>query len=104
QAAAADIAARQHKVWEEVARVQRTLSRKLAAPVASPQSASSLQLALENDKLKRAQEAYVATLQPAGQRESDIIGYVFAINGKLDSAEIYPSNALFRKMWPKLLT
>src|SRR5262249_50723413 len=28
---------------------------------------------------------------------------VFAINGKLNSAEVYPSSALFRKMWPKLL-
>jgi hypothetical protein len=28
---------------------------------------------------------------------------VFAVNGKLNSAEVYPSNGLFRKMWPKLL-
>src|SRR6185295_18022040 len=27
----------------------------------------------------------------------------FAIDGKLNSAEVYPSNGLFRKMWPKLL-
>jgi hypothetical protein len=103
-AAAPDIAVRQHKVWDEVARVQRALSSKLAEPVASPQSASSLQLALENEKLKRAQDGYIAALKPAGERESDIIGYAFALDGKLDSAEIYPSNALFRKMWPKLLT
>ena len=32
-----------------------------------------------------------------------MVGYVFAINGKLNSAEIYPSNGLFRKMWPKLV-
>ena len=25
------------------------------------------------------------------------------MNGKLNSAEVYPSNGLFRKMWPKLL-
>jgi hypothetical protein len=103
-AAAAEIAVRQRKVWDEVDRVQRSLSYQLASPVASPQSASSLQLALENDKLKRAQEDYVAALQPAGEQEGDVIGYAFAVNGKLDSAEIYPSNALFRKMWPKLLT
>ena len=28
---------------------------------------------------------------------------MFAVNGKLNSAEVYPSNGLFRKMWPKLL-
>ena len=102
--AATDIAARQQKVWDEVARVQHSLSDQLAAPVASPQSASSLQLALENEKLKTAQNDYVAALRPAGEQETDVIGYAFAINGKLDSAEVYPSNALFRKMWPKLLT
>jgi hypothetical protein len=25
------------------------------------------------------------------------------VNGKINSADIYPSNGLFRKMWPKLL-
>ena len=101
---AASLAARQQQVWDEVARVQRSLSNQLGAPIASPQSASSLQLALENAKLRQAQADFVAALQPAGERETDIIGYAFAINGKLDSAEVYPSNALFRKMWPKLLT
>lgn len=28
---------------------------------------------------------------------------VVAINGRLNSAEVYPSNGLFRKMWGKLL-
>ena len=28
---------------------------------------------------------------------------MFAVNGKLNSAEVYPSNGLFRKMWGKLL-
>ena len=31
------------------------------------------------------------------------MGYVFAVNGKVSSADIYPSNGLFRKMWHKLL-
>ena len=42
-------------------------------------------------------------LQSAGAKKADIIGFVFAINGKLNSADIYSSNGLFRKMWPKLL-
>jgi hypothetical protein len=28
---------------------------------------------------------------------------VFAVNGRINSADIYPSNGLFRKMWAKLL-
>jgi hypothetical protein len=38
-----------------------------------------------------------------GENADDVVGYVFAIGGKLNSAEVYPSNGLFRKMWPKLL-
>jgi hypothetical protein len=32
-----------------------------------------------------------------------VIGYVFAINGKINSADMYASSALFKKLWPKLL-
>lgn len=92
----------QQGVWNAVAEVQQKLSRTLGAPVASPRSQTSLQLSLENEKLKEAQRAYVTALQAAGEQD-DIVGYVFAINGKLNSADVYPSNGLFRKMWPKLL-
>jgi hypothetical protein len=101
--AAADVSGRQRKVWNEVARIQRMLSDDLGASVASPRSETSLQLALENDKLTEAQKSYIDALQPAGEKKPDIIGYVVAVNGKLNSAELYPSNALFRKMWAKLL-
>ncbi len=94
---------RQQAVWESVASVQQQLTRSLGASVAAPQSRSSLQLSLENAKLKDAQAGYLTALRPVGEKEDDVIGYVFAINGKLNSAEIYPSNALFRKMWAKLL-
>ena len=32
-----------------------------------------------------------------------MIGYAFAINGKVNSADMYVSNDLFLRMWPKLL-
>lgn len=93
----------QTRVWASVARTQERLATKLAVPVAAPESATSLQLTLENKKLKEAQAAFVAALLPAGEQDGDIVGYVFAINGKLNSADVYPSNAMFRKMWAKLL-
>ena len=37
------------------------------------------------------------------QNRPDVIGYVFAINGHVNSADIYASRALFVKLWPKLL-
>ena len=45
-------ASRQRQVWEQVSKIQDKLSQAVAAPVAAPQSASSLQLSLENEKLK----------------------------------------------------
>jgi hypothetical protein len=98
-----DVSRRQQEVWQDVANIQNKLSQAVAAPVAMPESRSSLQLSLENEKLKAAQAGYVKALQPAGEAGDDVIGYVFAINGKLNSADLYPSNGLFRKMWPKLL-
>ena len=101
--AGSDTSSRQQEVWKTVRSVQDKLSSNLAAPVAAPASQSSLQLALENEKLKDAQATYLAALQGSAEQDSDVVGYVFAVNGKLNSAEIYPSNGLFRKMWPKLL-
>ena len=101
--AASETSARQQEVWRKVRKVQDGLSSNLGTTVNAAASQSSLQLALENERLKDAQAAYIKALQGAGEKEDDIVGYVFAVNGKLNSAEIYPSNGLFRKMWPKLL-
>ena len=98
-----ELGKKQREVWDSVASTQKKLSRGLNAPVASPQSASSLQLALENEKLKDARTAYVGALQASGEKDTDVVGYVVAINGKMSAANLYPSNALFRKMWSKQL-
>ena len=100
---AAPVGVHQQKIWNSVAEVQGKLTRSLGAPVAAPRSQSSLQLSLENSQLASEQAAYVAALQGKGEAGNDIIGYVFAVNGKINSADLYPSNGLFRKMWPKLL-
>ena len=100
---AAETSVRQSEVWDGVRKMQGKLTGSLGGSVASAQSASSLQLALENEKLVDAQKAYIKALKAAGEADDDIVGYVFAVNGKLNSADVYPSNGLFRKMWAKLL-
>jgi hypothetical protein len=100
---AQSVGTRQREIWKSVSEIQGKLSSNLGASVAAAPSRTSLQLALENGGLARAQAEYVKALQPLGEKDDDIVGYVFAVNGKLNSADIYPSNALFRKMWPKLL-
>jgi len=93
---------RQSEVWANVGKIQEKLSSNLKAKVASGQSASSLQLSLENEALAAAKADYAKALQP-GASDTAIVGVVFAINGRISSAEVYPSNGLFAKMWPKLL-
>jgi hypothetical protein len=101
---AAETGRRQAQVWESVRATQSQLTGSLGAQVRSAQSASSLQLALENEKLMDAQRGYINALKGAGEKDEDIIGFVFAVNGEINSADVYPSNGLFRKMWSKLLT
>lgn len=98
-----DTSQRQQDVWASVANTQSVLSEQLGANVASARSATSLQLSLENKKLKEARKGYLEALRAKGEKDEGIVGYVFAINGRISSADVYPSNALFRKMWPKQL-
>jgi len=102
QQQAAETSYRQQQVWDRVQVTQHLLAAGTGAEVRSPQSTSSLQLALENDKLVAMRKAYIEVLQAAA-KDDDIVGYVFAINGKINSGDVYSSNALFKKMWPKLL-
>ena len=103
-APAAETSVRQARVWDDVQKTQSRLSGNLRASVRSAESASSLQLALESEKLMDAQKGYLAALKAAGEKEDDIVGFIFAVNGTLNSADVYPSNGLFRKMWTKLIT
>lgn len=94
----------QAAVWHEVARMQARLADGLgAAMVSSPASPSSLQLTLENRELATAVEGYLRKLNSTPDGKPDVVGYAFAINGVLNSADVYSSNDLFRGMWPRLL-
>src|SRR5207244_433787 len=69
----------------------------------SPVSASSMELALENEKVRGSADEYVRALEAVVAARPDAIGYAFAIDGKVNSADVYASAALFKKLWPKLL-
>ena len=100
---AAKMSNSQGGVWQSVTVAQDKLSRNVGARVNSPVSRSSLQLAVENGKVQETAESYIKALSDIANRSDDVIGYVFAINGKVNSADIYGSNVLFKKLWPKLL-
>jgi hypothetical protein len=93
----------QGEVWKSVTVAQDKLSRNVGGRVNSTVSESSLQLAVENNKVQENADSYVQALSSIANHSDDVIGYVFAINGKVNSADIYGSNVLFKKLWPKLL-
>jgi hypothetical protein len=66
-------------------------------------SPSSLQLTLENKLVKDTANDYIKNLSSITNGKRDVVGFVFAINGQINSADVYSSNALFAKLWPKML-
>jgi hypothetical protein len=103
QAAYASSKASQAAVWQNVAGTQSRLEQKLGATVRSGDSATSLQLTLESPALSDALKPYLDGLRPIPEGRADAIGVVVAVDGRMVSADVYASPALFRKLWPKLL-
>jgi uncharacterized protein (UPF0147 family) len=95
--------ASQTKVWEKVEDVQERLTAGVARNVRSALSESSLQLAMENEKVQESAAAYVNKLSSIVEGKNDVIGFAFTINNKLNSAEVYASSAMFKRLWAKLL-
>jgi hypothetical protein len=100
---AAKLKSSQTEVWKEVSVAQDKLSANVGARVNGEASPTSLQLALENKEVQKTADDYVTGLSGIVNGKTDVIGYVFAINGKVNSADVYASNTLFKKLWPKLL-
>ncbi len=99
----------QSAVWSGVEAQQVQLNENVSrlagksVELRSPASASSLQLTLENKDLDDVKQQYLDKLKPILDQRTDVIGFVYAINGELNSAEVYNNKTLFRALWPKLL-
>jgi hypothetical protein len=93
----------QSQVWNQVAKAQKKLSSSVGASVAASPSPTSLQLTLENKKVQESANARAQELENAINKMPNAIGYVCAVNGKITSADMYASSALFKKLWPELL-
>ena len=93
----------QQAVWENVKVAQEKLASNVGGSVQNTASMSSLELSVEDPKVKETTATYIKALSGILQNKKDVIGYVFAINGQVNSADIYASHALFAKLWPKLI-
>lgn len=94
----------QSEVWDTVKVAQAKISSNVnLATVADPKSPSSYELAVNNSVVVNTGNEYINALSGIVRNKPDVIGYVFAINGHVNSADIYASRPLFVKLWPKLL-
>jgi len=100
---AAKLSKSQGQVWESVAEAQESLGASLGEPVLAAASPTSYQLSVENEALKKRKEEYLRPLADILADKPNAVGYVFAINGETNTADVYGSGALFRKLWAKLL-
>ncbi|MBK8812636.1 MAG: hypothetical protein IPN69_18165 [Acidobacteria bacterium] len=92
----------QGQVWQEVEKVQDKLSANVSSDVRH-------EIEDESPTQPRKQEAtgrdrrIRQKLPGITAGKTDIIGYAFAINGEINSADVYVSNALFGKLWDRML-
>jgi hypothetical protein len=85
----------QDKVWEEVA------IDNAKSGVRSASGAFTGNYA-EAEALQRLQP-YMASLQTSIRDTQRVVGVIVAIDGKVESLDVFESTPLFRKLWPKLL-
>lgn len=106
---AARYGASQSEVWSGVAEQQMSLNANVSrlagktVDTRNASSATSLQLTLEDKDLDAVKKQYLDKLNPILNDKTDVIGFVYAINGEINSAEVYNNKTLFRALWPKLL-
>lgn len=100
---AAKLNKEQGEVWSKVSQAQQKLTASTGTTVNSPVSETSMELTLDNDKVQALSKEYRAALLKIIDGKPDVIGFAFAINGTINSADVYASNGLFTKLWPKLL-
>ncbi len=99
----------QSDVWSNVAEQQLKLNgnvsrlSKKKVDTRDAISGTSLQLTLENKEFNEVKQEYFKELERLLEEKSDVIGFAFAINGELNTAELYNNKKLFRALWPKLL-
>ena len=100
---AAKLARCQGEVWSSVAAMQANLGTSMNMKLHAAASPTSYQLTVEHKDLQQRKETFRAALAKIVDDIPDAVGYAFAINGAVNTADVYGSGALFRKLWNKLL-
>jgi hypothetical protein len=87
----------QSKVWSEVSK-----ENEKSGVAADTATGSFTKNYADNDTLKKLQPLMEKIKDPVAKTEN-IVGVVVAVDGKIDSMDVFQSTPLFRQLWPKLL-
>ena len=93
----------QGEVWDSIQEAQHCMSMSLGKSLHSAKSPTSYQLSMEDEDLQKRKNEFRNTLENIPGDQTDVIGYAFAVNGEINTADVYGSSVLFRKLWSKLL-
>jgi hypothetical protein len=85
----------QEAVWENV--------EKISAGLKVKSDSGAFTHAFVAKPVRDGLEPYLTALSAKVAAESRVLGAVVAINGKIESVDVFESTPLFRKLWPKLL-
>lgn len=88
-------AKQQGEVWDKVA----SANAKSGVQV---ESGAFTHNYIQGDAVERL-EPYIEKLQGPVDKTQRVVGVIVAINGKVESVDVFESTPLFRKLWPKLL-
>lgn len=94
----------QSEVWRGVADEQLALAECLGVDASSESSPTSLELTYELHHVQRAVEDYLEPLEKGFlEAGGEVLGVVWAIDGRPSHADCYVTPGLFEKCWQKLL-
>jgi hypothetical protein len=85
----------QQAVWDNVARNNAALG--------VDSESGTFTRSYADKRVQSELEPYVAGLTAKISGQNRIVGAIVAINGKIESMDVFESTPLFRKLWPKLL-
>ncbi|HEV7402233.1 MAG TPA: DUF6569 family protein [Chthoniobacteraceae bacterium] len=100
---AAKLSQSQSEVWQTVAETQQALSTSMQKEINAMMSPTSYQLSMEDTDLAERKVRYHEALAKVLDEAPDALGFAFAINGEINTADVYGSNTLFRRLSAKLL-
>lgn len=96
----------QGEVWDQVAKSREKLAENLpAAEYSEPLGGSggSMAKTVDSKPVQEATEKYINALKGILEGKPDVAGVVVIVNGQIQSADLYPNPALFRKLWEPTL-